>query len=78
MTSTPNPNPEPISTINDFMISSNGERLAPLLPVMISTREQAYRTAAWLKTLGEILPSEAGDDSDGPSFEDVEQAIRNT
>lgn len=65
-----------IRTDNDFLIGSNGRTMAPMMPLVITSREQAYRTAAWIKTMAVMLPHEEGDD--GPSFEEVEQAIRNT
>lgn len=63
-----------IRTDNDFMIGAGYGRLTPTLPVAITTRQQAYRTAAWIKLMGEMLP-----DEDPPSsYEDVETAIANT
>lgn len=61
-------------TDNDFMISSNGRNLAPLLPVQITSKQQAFRTAAWLKTLAVILP----DEDDASTYDEVESAIENT
>jgi hypothetical protein len=63
-----------INTINDFLISTNGDNLVPLLPVNITTKQQAYRTAAWIKTLAIMLP----DEDPATEFDDVQQAIRNT
>lgn len=61
-------------TDNDFMISSNGRNLAPLLPVQITTKQQAYRTSAWLKTLAVMLP----DEDEASTYDEVEKAIQNT
>lgn len=65
-----------IETKNDFLIGGNGEHLSAMLPVHITTREQAFRTAAWISALGMMLPSES--DKEGPSFEEVREAIFNT
>jgi len=63
-----------VNTNNDFMIGSDGQSLGAFLPVRITTRQQAYRTAAWIKLMGFTLP-----DEDEPStFEEVEQAIMGT
>ena len=65
-----------IRTSNDFMIGGNGSSVGPpLLPMQITTREQAYRTAAWIELMGEMLPSE-GDGS--LTYEQVREAIMNT
>jgi hypothetical protein len=61
-------------TQNDFLLGGNGEALQPILPIVIRTREQAYRTAAWIKLMGVILPHE----DEESTFEEVEEAIRNT
>lgn len=63
-----------VRTDNDFLLGSNGDVMGPTLPFAVRTRQQAYRTAAWLKLLGEVLP-----DEDPPSeYGEVETAIRNT
>ncbi len=61
-------------TDNDFMFASDGERLAPMLVVDIRTREQAYRTAAWIETMGFILPHE----DETATYEEIREAVRNT
>ncbi len=61
-------------TDNDFMFGSDGERLAPMLVVDIRTREQAYRTAAWIETMGFILPRE----EEEHTYEEIREAVRNT
>lgn len=62
-----------IRTTNDFMIGTDGRQLAAILPVNITTREQAYRTAAWIETMAVTLPTET---DDPPTFEQVREAIR--
>ena len=66
-----------IRTDNDFMFGSDGERLAPMLVVDIRTKQQAYRTAAWIETMGFILPDEDEGDNNS-TYEEIRQAIRNT
>lgn len=61
-------------TDNDFVIGANATEIAPVLPVRIRTRQQAYRTAAWLKLMGEVLP----DEDPASDYADVETAIANT
>jgi len=63
-----------INTTNDFMIGGNNDYLTPLFPVKIATKQQAYRTAAWIKLLAEVLP----DEEVGSSYEEIETAISNT
>lgn len=65
-----------INTMNDFLLGSNGQEIGPMIPMIITSREQAYRTAAWIKLMGEMLPHE--DEDEHPTFEQVEEAIRNT
>lgn len=61
-------------TQNDFILAASNRAVAPLLPVRITTRQQAYRTAAWLEAMGEMLP----DDGTGDTYDTVREAIRNT
>lgn len=65
-----------IATDNDFLIGSNGQTVAATLPVNITTREQALRTAAWIEVMSAVLPSEHSDDL--PTYEQVREAILNT
>lgn len=65
---------ESTETRNDFGFSGNQRGIAPMLPVVIHTKQQAYRTAAWIKLMSEILP----DEFPATSYEDVETAIANT
>lgn len=62
------------STKNDFFIGTDGTKLAAVLPVAITTREQAYRTAAWIELMGITLPREEQENT----YEEVREAIRNT
>ena len=63
-----------INTLNDFLLNTNGQQMGPMLPMVITSREQAYRTAAWIKAMAIVLPP--GEDEH--SFEEIEEAIRNT
>lgn len=62
-----------IDTQNDFLIGSNGSEIVPFMPIVITSREQAYRTAAWIKTMAVILPAE-----EGHTYDEIEEAIQNT
>lgn len=64
-----------VDTSNDFMIGTDGQKLAAMLPVNIVTREQAYRTAAWIAEMAVTLPTES---EEPPTFEQVREAIRST
>lgn len=66
--------PNPPNTANDFLLGSDGAQLAPLLPLVIRTREQGYRVAAWIKAMCVILPHEAQENT----YEEIEEAIFNT
>lgn len=59
---------------NDFLIGTNGEAIAPMWPVIITTKQQAYRTIAWIKLLSVVLP----DEELASTYEEVEEAIRST
>lgn len=64
-----------IRTDNDFFLGSDGASVGPNLPMRITTREQAYRTAAWIELMASTLPSEG----DGVlSYEDVREAVMNS
>lgn len=65
-----------IDTINDCLIGQlpTGE-IVPLLPLILTTREQAYRAAAWIVVLAARgrLPAESN-----TSFEQVLEAVCRT
>lgn len=80
-----------IETFNDFLLAT-GENLpnhsmsmrglgrfvsqgVSTIP-QFRTRQDAYRYAAWLTELAEILPDKVG--QEGVAFEQVRDAIRNT
>jgi len=65
-----------IKTDNDFLIGTNGTTLASLLPVNITNREQAYRTAAWIILMGSVLPLE-DDNNNNIQFQDIYDSIMN-
>ena len=67
---------EEVNTKNDFLFGSNGKEIGPLLPPVMNTRQQAFRTAAWISTMAMILPEETG--QEGVSFEDIQKAVMNT
>lgn len=72
------PKPADLETKNDFMIAYAREAgrpiVYPYLGVRITDKQQAYRTAAWLKHMADSLP----DDGTEATFEDIETAIANT
>ncbi len=63
-----------MNTANDFAFAGGGTQLVPIFPVVIKTREQAYRTAAWIEIMGITLPHE----EDEATYEEIREAIRNT
>lgn len=72
-----------VNTSNDFLLGThtipiNGAKaVSPVLHHPdFRTRHQAYRFAAWLVLMAEILPEEEG--QEGISFEQVVKAIQNT
>jgi len=65
-----------IRTDNDFLLAGTSERVGPMLPMHITTREKGLRTAAWLVAMCEILPQE--DPDERPTFEEIRTAIGNT
>ncbi len=61
-------------TDNDFLFGSNGKTLGPMVPIVITTQEQAYRTAAWIEAMAIILPHE----EEKATYEEIREAVRNT
>jgi hypothetical protein len=74
--------PIPIDTTNEFMLGATsghagfglGAYIMPSLLPRCNTRQQAYRLAAWLETMAEVLPAEPGEHT----YEQIRNAIRNT
>lgn len=63
-----------VETANDFLFGTNRSALYPMVPVRITTRQQAFRAAAWMVSMAEVLPEE-----DPPSsFDEVLAAIQRT
>lgn len=62
-----------IDTQNDFLFGMSARRLHPLMAVEITTREQAYRTAAWIIEMGSLLPAESE-----TTFDMIHQAVQGT
>jgi len=81
MTDSEQPQPA-IDTTNEFLLSARsahpglgmGAYITPQLLPKFSTRQQAYRFAAWCALMAEALPEEPGQHS----FEDIARAIANT
>lgn len=67
-------NETPVSTANDFIMGWNGETMGFMLPVDISTKQQGYRTIAWIETLLRFMPDEPGNHT----MEQVREAVSNT
>jgi len=68
-----------INISNEFMISLGStppdhKVIAPLRVPRFRTRQQAYRCAAWIVAMAEVLPNETDDDT----FLDILDAIKNT
>lgn len=65
----------PVNTSNDFIFAYNQARgVVAMTVVQAQTRQQAYRAAAWLVAMGEMLP----DENPASSFEEVLAAVRST
>ena len=62
------------NTLNDFLLGSHGATIIPALPMRITTRQQAYRTAAWLTVMAVVLPEEQV----ASTFDDIIHAIRSS
>lgn len=62
----------PVRTDNDFLLGANRGGIVPLAPVRIQTRQQAYRTAAWIEAMGEGLPEE----DPASTYDEIRSAIR--
>lgn len=65
--------PEQVDTQNDFLFGMSARRLHPLMAVEITTREQAYRTAAWIIEMGHLLPAESQ-----VTFDQIHRAVQGT
>jgi hypothetical protein len=64
-----------INTTNDFGFGVNEyKQLQPILPVIISTKQQAYRTAIWLMFFADFLL----DEGTKHTYEQIEKAIANS
>lgn len=67
-----------INTNNDFALAfrngSAGKALYPLFKPAHRTKQSAYRYAAWLIGMAEVLPDEPGEHT----FEQILEAVRNT
>lgn len=63
-----------VDTRNDFLLAGNGNGIIPMLPMRVTDRQQAYRTAAWLVSMAAILP----DDGTRATFQEVLSAVSNT
>lgn len=64
-----------IDTANDFMFGTTGTEMSPMFLPRITSREQAFRTAAWIEIMGQVLPSETDEEV---TYDDVREAILNT
>lgn len=77
-----------LDTTNDSLISSNGRMICALVPLDIRSREQGFRTAAWIASMAETLPSELSAEeqadrahaglSASPTFLEILKAVRST
>lgn len=63
-----------INTRNDFFFGIGNKILSPGVPIQIKTRQQAYRTAAWIYFLASFLPEE----DPASSFEEIRKEISMT
>jgi hypothetical protein len=63
-----------VDTANDFGLGLQMSTIRPIAYPQFKTKQQAYRFAAWLINMAELLPDETLDHS----FDEVNEAIRNT
>lgn len=63
-----------VRTINDSLIGMRGEMITASAPLRIGTRQEAYRAAAWILVLAEVLK----DDGTAHTFDEVFVAVRAT
>lgn len=61
---------------NDALWGSNGVTITPLLPPIFSTRQRAWRAAAWLKEMAIVLPEEEG--QEGVTFEQILEKVQDS
>lgn len=63
-----------VNTANEFGLGLQMNIIRPIAYPQFQTKQQAYRFAAWLVNMAEMLPDEVFDHS----FDEVNEAIRNT
>ena len=63
-----------VNTANEFLLGSNGARLAPLIHPVFTTKQSAYRFMAWLECMAELLP----DETPAHTLDELRHAVRNT
>lgn len=63
-----------VNTANEFGLGLQMNMIRPIAYPQFETKQQAYRFAAWLVNMAEMLPDEVIDHS----FDEVNEAIRNT
>jgi hypothetical protein len=65
-----------VNTANDFGLGWNAANgIVPMLPIRrLQTKQQAYRLAAWLEAMAEMLP----DEIPAHNMEEIRTAIRNS
>ena len=60
-----------VNTMNEFGLGGQATAIRPIRFPEFTTRQQAWRFAAWLKLMAETLPDEVADHS----FSEIEDAI---
>jgi len=65
-----------MNTANDFLFGGDHEQVSPLIPVKIVSRDQAFRTAAWIEFMAQTLPDEV--EGEHPTYDEVKEAVRGT
>lgn len=63
-----------INTMNEFGLGLQMNSIRPIAFPQFTSKQQAYRFAAWLINMAEMLPDEPLDHT----FDEVNEAIRNT
>lgn len=62
-----------VNNTNEFGLGGQMDRIRPIMFPEFTTRQQAWRFAAWLKLMAETLPEE----THNHTFEEIEEAIKN-
>lgn len=69
-----NTQPIEVNTMNEFSLGMQMKTIRPIAYPQFTTKQQAFRFAAWLVFMAEMLPDETMDHT----FLEIAEAIKNT